>query len=71
MTTELKPCPFCGEKMLSADQIREFRNGFDRPVSWQFSCGNQACGAKTEFYVKDRDMAIATWNKQAEQGEKI
>ncbi|MDR1218670.1 MAG: Lar family restriction alleviation protein [Treponema sp.] len=68
MTTELKPCPFCGEKVFS---VHEICNGFNQIVCWEFSCGNEVCGTKTAIYIKERDMAIAAWNKRAAQGEKI
>ncbi|MDR1220432.1 MAG: Lar family restriction alleviation protein [Treponema sp.] len=69
MTTELKPCPFCGEKVVS---VQEICNGFNQTVCWEFSCGNRSCGVKTNIYIKDRDMAIAAWNnKRAAQEEKI
>lgn len=52
--TELKPCPFCGEK-----EDLKARNGYG------VCCGN--CGAVAGSLYKATDVQIKLWNTRAEE----
>lgn len=54
MTTELKPCPFCGGE---ADKIPRFNMGY---VGDDIKC---SCGAETPKHLAD-DAAVEWWNNR-------
>jgi len=59
-STELKPCPFCG----NGDYVRELKHWSDREQVFFYSVGCSECGGQSggcETSVK----AIAAWNRRA------
>lgn len=65
MTSELKPCPFCGEKHVMHEQghviVTETARSGPR---YGVSC--YSCGGRIEFFDTVAE-AIAAWNKRAER----
>ena len=60
---ELKPCPFCGEKVT----VR-----VDGPFvpAYSISCRNDRCRKGSVIYrYYSRDRAIETWNRRAGDGK--
>lgn len=53
--TELKPCPFCGEK---ADYSQSVNMG-----GWKVLC--ERCGGQTRFF-RTPEQAIEAWNRRAD-----
>lgn len=68
--SELKPCPFCGDKDIGMEKRSEeeyvLRDGaFKRSTvseRYQIKCRNCPCGTYFAFYVED---AIDAWNRRA------
>lgn len=58
--SELKPCPFCGQR---AKIVR-----FCDHDSYQIRCTNKLCNVATVF--DDEAAVIAVWNKRAESEDK-
>lgn len=57
--TDLKPCPFCGSKILSC-----FNDGY----LTQIFCN--ACGARTGLHQHDPecDKSVEAWNRRVDNG---
>ena len=64
MTEKLKPCPFCGEKLIFNAPVRIMG-----PKTLFLKCGNSECGAIVSFTNKicnkNPDEAINYWNRRA------
>ena len=62
MTTELKPCPFCGlpaELVIDGDHHGDFFN---------LGCPDKDCAGRWVFYTQDieeKDAAVERWNRRA------
>lgn len=56
---ELKPCPFCGYKMINV------RKG---KWAWNVECCNADCGASLTKTLKA--VAIEAWNRRATDADK-
>ena len=57
--TELKPCPFCGDRRLLFKKHQDSQNW----IEICFACCK--CGAGFRLCGQDIDTAIALWNKRA------
>ncbi|GMO52414.1 MAG: hypothetical protein Pg6C_18050 [Treponemataceae bacterium] len=64
---ELKPCPFCGGEV-GLGEIWQASNNNRQFYCWRFSCKNETCGIKAGTYIKDKDQAIAAWNRRVAEG---
>lgn len=61
MSTDLLPCPFCGGKAHTIQQI----DGISGVVKYSVYC-NSKCGV-VAFYCDTESEAIAAWNTRAER----
>lgn len=63
MSSDLKPCPFCGEK-----PVAEFNHVIEgQKTDWNFiSCKNPKCRIKpsTDWH-KCRSVVVREWNRRA------
>ena len=59
--SELKPCPFCGEK----ENIKVVDTPIGNYANLFFKVVCRACGASSVL-DKDRETTIAAWNRRAE-----
>lgn len=58
--TELKPCPFCGER---PNVITWFRP--DKPAMYQIQCENQFCEIQPmTFYHTNKAVVVRKWNRR-------
>lgn len=62
MTTELKPCPFCGKPAeLEID-------GDHRGIFFTLGCPDGDCAGRWVYYTQDieeKDAAVERWNRRA------
>ncbi|MCH5323983.1 MAG: Lar family restriction alleviation protein [Eubacterium sp.] len=59
--TDLKPCPFCGRKVIVAHDLPV-------PITF-FRCENKSCGAIVSFCGIEKpepDNVIANWNRRTQ-----
>ncbi|RBO94973.1 Lar family restriction alleviation protein [Pseudochrobactrum asaccharolyticum] len=56
MTSELKPCPFCGANA----EAHEFQAG-----EYEVSCSTEGCAVRPRTTLTDMETAIADWNTRA------
>ena len=54
--TELKPCPVCGNALISITT---------KDYKYQVECPN--CGHKTPVFWRDYDKAIEAWNRKEKE----
>lgn len=58
MSSDLKPCPFCGNPDVTNDE-----GCFPVPGGWEVLCGDPSCHAQVGGDT--RAEAIAAWNRRA------
>lgn len=63
MATELKPCPFCGDRAMLLSNNETF--GF--PKRFFVACAE--CGIETPRIFITPQQAIAAWNRREEDGK--
>ena len=70
MNEELKPCPFCGEKLSARAKLISYSQEFTGSPFLFFKCRNLDCGAVVSFDNEQcnrlPETAIRYWNRRAE-----
>ena len=59
--TEIKPCPFCGDRRLLFNKHQDSENW----IELSFACCK--CGARFTLYGADIDTVIESWNKRVNE----
>ena len=66
MSSDLKPCPFCGGEALEFPYPYYDKNSEDfRAVA----CFNPNCRVRPQTFYSKRDKAINDWNRRASNAE--
>lgn len=53
---KLKPCPFCGMKVMAFIEHPK--------LGWAVECGRLECNAHTRYFLT-KEVAIEAWNRRA------
>ena len=64
MMEDLKPCPFCGERLAPALMIRDASHGLNNMYQIECEIDTGGCGARSGWFFW-RDEAVNKWNRRA------